>query len=49
MMERQLDEQVFRSRCGTVIDNSGDLLSTREQIDGRMREILSSLKGTLET
>ncbi len=38
IIKRQLSEEVFRSRCDFVIDNSGELEDTKAQIDQRMQK-----------
>ncbi len=38
MIGNQLPDEVFRSRCSFVIDNSGSFDSAREQIDARMKQ-----------
>lgn len=37
IIKKQLSEAVFRSRCDIMIDNSGSLEYTRQQIDQRMK------------
>ena len=36
IIKKQLSEEEFRSRCDYIIDNSGELTFTKEQIDKRM-------------
>ena len=36
IMQKQLPEEEFRRRCDTVIDNSGDIGQTRQQIDAAL-------------
>lgn len=38
IMKKQLSDEVFRSRCDFVIDNSGELKDTKEQIDKRLQK-----------
>lgn len=38
IIKKQLSEDVFRSRCDVVIDNSGELEFTKTQIDKRMQK-----------
>lgn len=38
IMKKQLGDEEFRSRCQVVIDNSGELEFTKEQIDKRMQK-----------
>ena len=36
IIKKQLSEEVFREKCQVVIDNSGSVEETRDQIDKRM-------------
>lgn len=40
IIKKQLPEEVFRSKCQFVLDNSGDFEQTKKQIDEKMEVLL---------
>lgn len=40
ILAKQLSEEEYRRHCGVVIDNSGSLTATYQQIDRKLEEYL---------